>query len=74
VIREERRWARYRGHDNKNRERFLRALSEKDGFNILKDLYEFAYRTSGKSEFAKPNKDKIKTLAEIHSRLNGISS
>lgn len=63
----ERRWNLAYRYEMAGKKRFLRKLSEQNGFRILQELHKFAYNSKARSTFNILDKDKINTLSKVHS-------
>jgi len=70
----EKKWKLYHKFEEKNKEHFLRRISERDGFSILKELHSFSSNIGSHINFKKIDKTKIKTLTKVHSLFNKVKS
>lgn len=68
----EKQWAVYHKWEKKYKMRYLRKLSEADGFRILEELHRFVCKMGTKPSFAESDMSKIKLLAKVHSLFNKI--
>lgn len=68
----QKRWDIYHKFEKEQKAHFLKKLSEKESLGIFRELYRCAYNLSGKSGFNILDKDKIKTLARVHSIFGKI--
>ena len=70
-LNEERRWKAYYKFERQRRLSFLRSLSQKDTFVILRGLYSYVYNLSD-AAFSKLDYNKIKALARVHSLFGKV--
>jgi len=70
----EKKWKLYHKFEEKNKKHFLRRISTGEGFNILKELHNFARRLGNRTSFKKIDKTKIITLTRVHSLFNKVKS
>lgn len=68
----EKRWKIYHRLEAKQKRRFLRKMSEEDGFKMLKELHRFAYKLGPKLRLDEIDMAKIKSLAHIHSMFGKV--
>lgn len=72
LIKREKKWKMYHQFGKEQKARSLRKMSEKDGINIFRRLYQFAYNSSGESGFNILDKNRIKTLTRVHHIFNKV--
>lgn len=66
-VRKEKQWQIYHKFEERNKVSFLKEISGNDGFRILKDLHQFAYKLESKINSKKLDIARIKTLSNVHS-------
>ena len=70
----EKHWKIYHRLEAKQKKHFLNKMSEKDGFKMLKELHQFAYKLGGEAGFNKLDMVKIKALANVHSVFGKVKT
>jgi len=69
---DKRRWKVLHNFENKRKEKFLKALTEKEAMEIFTNLYELAQKLAYRGRYRKPDPMKMKTLSKIRILLKGV--
>ena len=65
-------WRKIGDFEKKQKQHFLKNLTEKDSFKIFKNLYIFGYNLLDRGWFKRIDRDKIKLLSRAHSMFNKV--
>lgn len=69
----QRRWEILHRFEQEQKRLSLRKLTEEDSLKILIDLHQFAYKLGNKVNYERLDKEKVQTLARVHSMFQKVT-